>query len=218
MARGLNAHTAPPVLLGGRTTRFVALQGGIFLFALGIVMTLRSDLGLGPWDVLHQGLADHSPLSFGVAGIVVGVGVLAGAMALGGVSLGAGTLLNAVLIGAFVDLLIWVDVVPHPDALGARLLLDVAGVLLIGVGTAVYIGAAMGAGPRDSFMLAVARRFGLRVGVSRTLIELAALAGGAALGGTVGIGTLIFALGVGPAVEASFRLLDRSPLAGQIQV
>ena len=201
------------MLLGGRAARLVALQLGLLLFALGIVMTLRSELGLGPWDVLHQGLADHSPLSFGVAGIVVGVGVLAAAIALGGVALGLGTLLNAILIGAYVDLLIAIDVVPAPGALAARLALDVGGVVAIGVGTAVYIGAAMGAGPRDSFMLAVARRFGLRVGVSRTLIELAALVGGASLGGTVGVGTLIFALGIGPAVEASFRLLDRSPLA-----
>jgi uncharacterized membrane protein YczE len=148
-----------------------------------------------------------------VAGIVVGVGVLGAALWLGGVSVGVGTLLNAVLIGVFVDVLIALDVVPRPDALAARALLDVGGVVAVGVGTAVYIGAAMGAGPRDSFMLAVARRFGLRVGVARTLIELSALAGGAALGGTVGVGTLVFALGIGPAVEASFRLLDRSPLA-----
>jgi uncharacterized membrane protein YczE len=201
------------VLLGGRAARLVALQVGLVLFALGIVMTLRADLGLGPWDVLHQGLADHSPLSFGVAGIVVGVGVLGAALWLGGVSVGLGTVLNAVLIGVFVDVLIALDVVPRPDALAARALLDVGGVIAVGVGTAVYIGAAMGAGPRDSFMLAVARRFGLRVGVARTLIELSALACGAALGGTVGVGTLVFALGIGPAVETSFRLLDRSPLA-----
>lgn len=201
------------MVLGGLTFRLAVLQVGLLLFALGIVMTLRSTLGLGPWDVLHQGVADHSPLSFGVAGIVVGVGVLAAAVALGGVALGLGTLLNAVLVGAYVDLLIVIDVVPAPETLVARLALDVGGVLAIGAGTAVYIGAAMGAGPRDSFMLAVSRRFGLRVGVARTLIELAALAGGAALGGTVGVGTLIFALGIGPAVEGSFRLLDRSPLA-----
>lgn len=191
----------------------VALQLGLLLFALGIVMTLRSDLGLGPWDVLHQGLADHSPLSFGVAGIVVGVAVLAAATALGGVRIGVGTLLNAVLIGAFIDLLIAVDVVPDPTGLLSRLGLDVGGVLVIGVGTAIYIGAGMGAGPRDSFMLAVVHRFGLRVGVARTAVEVFALAGGAALGGTVGVGTLIFALGIGPAVEASFRILGRSPLA-----
>jgi len=176
-------------------------------------MTLRSDLGLGPWDVLHQGLADHTPLSFGVAGIAVGVGVLAAAMALGGVAVGVGTVLNAVLIGVFVDALIALDVVPYAEGLVARLTLDVAGVLCVGIGTAVYIGAAMGAGPRDSFMLAVARRLGWRIGAARTAIELAALGGGAALGGTVGVGTLVFALGIGPAVEVAFRLLDRSPLA-----
>jgi uncharacterized membrane protein YczE len=84
---------------------------------------------------------------------------------------------------------------------------------VVGLGTAVYIGGAMGAGPRDSFMLAVARRLGLRVGTARTLIELGALACGAALGGSLGVGTLIFALGVGPAVELAFHALGRSPLA-----
>lgn len=201
------------MLRGGRGARFLALGIGLVLVSLGIVMTLRSDVGLGPWDVLHQGLADHSPLSFGVAGIAVGVGVLAATVALGGVDLGIGTLLNVVLIGVFIDLLIALDVVPDPDALVARLALDVAGVLVFGLGTAVYIGAALGAGPRDSLMLAVVRRFGLRVGLARTLIEPSALACGAALGGTVGVGTLVFALGVGPAVEAAFRLLARSPIA-----
>jgi uncharacterized membrane protein YczE len=205
-------HAEPPVLRGGRGVRLAAIVVGLLLFALGIVMTLRAHVGLGPWDVLHQGLADHTPLSFGVAGIAVGVVVLAAAVALGDVVLGLGTVLNAVLIGLFIDGLLLLDVVPQPEALPARLGLDVAGVLVVGLGTAVYIGGAMGAGPRDSFMLAVARRLGLRVGTARTLIELGALACGAALGGTVGVGTLVFALGVGPAVELAFHLLGRSPL------
>jgi uncharacterized membrane protein YczE len=206
------AHGQPPALRGGRGVRLTAVVAGLLLFALGIVMTLRSDVGLGPWDVLHQGVADHSPLSFGTAGIVVGVGVLAAALALGGVHLGVGTVLNAVLIGAFVDLIILADVVPEPDALASRLALDVAGVATIGIGTALYIGANMGTGPRDSLMLAVGRRLGVRVSLARTAVELGALAAGAALGGTVGVGTLIFALGVGPAVELAFRVLGRSPL------
>jgi uncharacterized membrane protein YczE len=210
------APVAEPSVRGGLLVRLVVLVAGLLLFALGIVMTLQSDLGLGPWDVLHQGLAEHTPLTFGQAGIAAGVVVLAAAVALG-VLPGPGTVLNVILIGVFLDALIALDVVPSlaGEPLPAKLLLDVAGVLAVGVGTALYIGARMGAGPRDSLMLGLSRRLGLRVGLARSAVEVAAFAGGAALGGTYGAGTIIFALGVGPAIETSFRALARSPLAAR---
>ena len=175
---------------------------------------LESRLGLSPWDVLHQGLAKHTPLSFGAANIVVGVAVLGLAVLLGA-RIGPGTVANAILIGAFIDLL---DHVPTIEALsdrslGTRIVLLVAGIGLFAVGSAFYLGAALGAGPRDSLMLALALRSGWRIGVVRTLLESSAVVAGALMGGTVGIGTIAFALLIGPALEASMWLLSRSALA-----
>jgi uncharacterized protein len=205
---------APPVLRGGLAVRASFLVAGLFLFALGIVLLLESGLGLSPWDVLNQGIAEHTPLSFGTANIVVALVVLVVAWRLGA-RIGSGTIANAILIGLFVDLLLPIDAIEDLSEapLGARVALLVSGILVIGLGSAFYIGAALGAGPRDSLMLVLAARRHTRVGIVRTVLEASVTAVGFALGGTVGIGTLAFALGIGPAVELAFWLLGRSPLA-----
>ena len=187
---------------------------GLFLFALGVVLILESELGLSPWDVLSQGLSKHTPLSFGAATIVVGLAVLLLAWSLGGRP-GVGTVANAVLVGTFIQLLTSIDAVSRLDdqALGVRIVLLTVGIVLIGPASAFYIGADLGAGPRDTLMLVGARRTRFRIGVVRAGLELMALAAGIALGGTFGVGTIAFALLVGPVVEASFALLGRSPLA-----
>jgi uncharacterized membrane protein YczE len=184
------------------------------LFAIGVVLIYESRLGLAPWDVLNQGIAKHSPLSFGLANVAVALLVLLVGWALGGRP-GWGTLANAVLVGLFIQGLTSIDAVASlGDAgVGTRAALLVAGVLLIGPATALYIGADLGAGPRDTLMLVGARRTGIRVGAVRGLLELAALCAGIVLGGTFGVGTVLFAFGVGPVVEISFRALARSPLA-----
>ena len=199
---------------GGYVARGVSLVGGLFLFAAGIVALLESDLGLSPWDVLNQGIERQTPISFGVANIVVGLAVLLLAWALGA-SPGVGTVANAVLIGVFIEVLLGLPAIAGLDesALGARIALLPIGLALFGVGTAFYIGAALGAGPRDSLMLVLSRRTGRRVGLVRGLLEVTVLVGGWILGGTVGIGTAAFALLIGPVVELSFGLLRRSPLA-----
>lgn len=201
---------APPTLRGPLPVRLVALVLGLAVFACGIVALLESGLGLSPWDVLHQGIAERTPLSFGQANIAVGVLVLVLAGLLGA-TIGLGTLANAVLVGVFVEIL------TRSQAIGAlsehglepRLALLLVGVALMGVGSALYIGAGLGAGPRDSLMVVGARRTPLRIGAVRAVLELTALALGFALGGTVGLGTVVFALAIGPAVEGSFRLLER---------
>ena len=204
----------PPLVRGPVLVRSISLVFGLFLFALGIVLLLESGLGLSPWDVLAQGISDHTSLSFGTANIVIAVVVLVVAWALGA-RIGPGTVANAVLIGLMVDGLIAIDVIDglSDSPLAARIVLMVAGILIIGIGSGFYIGAGMGAGPRDSLMLVTARRTGVRIGITRATIEVAATAAGFALGGTVGIGTLAFAFGIGPAVELSFWLLERSPIA-----
>ena len=177
-------------------------------------MLLESRLGLSPWDVLNQGLARHTFLSFGMANVAVALVVLAVAWSLRA-RIGPGTVANAVLIGVFIDLLVRVDAVDalSEAALPGRVALLLGGILVIGAGSAFYIGADYGAGPRDSLMLVIADRSPLRIGAARTTLAARTDAAGFALGGTVGIGTLAFALGIGPAVELAFWLLARSPLA-----
>jgi uncharacterized protein len=174
---------------------------------------LESGLGLSPWDVLNQGVAKHTPLSFGAANVVVAVAVIATAAPLGA-RIGPGTVANAVLIGVFVDLLQRIDAIQQTAeaGLGTRWALLAFGILFVAAGSALYIGAALGAGPRDSLMLALVRRTGMRVGVVRAMLESCVTLVGFALGGTVGIGTLAFAFGIGPALEVTFWLLARSPL------
>ena len=204
---------APPELRGGFLPRLAGLVAGLFLCAAGIVCFLESELGLPPWDVLHQGLAEQTGLSFGAANLVVSVVVLAGAWLLRA-RIGLGTLLNALLIGTFVIGLTALEAVDalSEGGLGQRIALVALALVGFGVGSAFYIGAAMGAGPRDSLMLVLSWRARVRIGVARAVVEIGALVAGFALGGTAGVGTLVFALGIGPAVEVSFWLLERTPL------
>jgi uncharacterized protein len=202
-----------PVLRGGLGLRLVWLVAGLFVFSLGIICFLESRLGLPPWDVLHQGIAKRTPLSFGVANEVVGVFVLFIAWRLGA-RVGIGTVGNAVLIGLFIVFLQPLHVVHELGHLpfAGRLGLLVVGLAFFGVGSAFYIGADLGAGPRDSLMLVGSRRTGARVGVVRAVIEIFVLLLGVVLGGRVGIGTVLFAALIGPSVEASFWLVSRTRL------
>jgi uncharacterized membrane protein YczE len=178
------------------------------------VLILESKLGLSPWDVLNQGLSKHTPLSFGMANVAVALVVLLIGWRLGG-KIGVGTVGNAVLVGSFIQGLTAIDAVTglSQDGLSVRIPLLLLGIALIGPASAFYICADLGAGPRDTLMLVGSRRTGARVGIVRAALELCALAVGIALGGTFGVGTVLFALLVGPVVESSFALLGRSPLA-----
>lgn len=162
----------------------------------GIGLMVEAELGLSPWDVLHQGIADRTGTSIGMVAILVGVAVLALWIPLREPP-GIGTVLNALLIGATIDLTVWLT--PDLTHLGIRASALAFGVWLWGPGSGLYIGAGLGPGPRDGLMTGIARR-GHNLALVRTGIELAALAGGFLLGGTAGVGTLLFAFGVGPNV------------------
>lgn len=187
--------------------RMTILIGGLFCFAFGIVLTLKAGVGLGSWDVFHQGLARKTGLTIGQANTIVGAFILLLAWALGSRP-GVATVLNMLLIGVFVDLFLRLGIVPNLAAapLPLRVLVDVIGVAVVALGTACYIKANLGAGPRDGLMLALTRRIGGRVSVIRAAIELTVVAFGFLLGGTAGIGTLIFAFGIGPLIGVTFRL------------
>ena len=206
-------HDAVPRFRGGIAVRGAWLVSGLFIFAVAIVCLYEAELGLSPWDSLNQGISLHTPLSFGTANIVVGCFVLVAAVLLGA-RIGLGTVANAVLVGTFVDLLLrsaWVnDLSSSPLAIRVALL--VAGVAVMGFATGLYVGAGFGAGPRDSLMLALVRHSGWRIGIVRGCLEASATLAGFLLGGKIGIGTLVFVIGIGPAVEGSFVLLTRSPL------
>ena len=199
---------------GGYAARATSLVAGLLLFALAIVLILESKLGLSPWDVLNQGVAKHTPLSFGMANVAVGIVVLVLGWSLGGKP-GVGTAANAVLVGVVIQVLTEIGAISNlaHDGLSVRIPLLVLGIALIGPASAFYIGADLGAGPRDTLMLVCARRTRFRIGAVRATLELLALAAGIALGGTFGVGTVLFALLVGPVVESSFALLARTPLA-----
>jgi uncharacterized membrane protein YczE len=183
-----------PVELRRRLPRVLA---GLVLFGIGIGLMVRADLGLAPWDVLHQGVAERTGLAIGTVTILTGVVVLLLWIPIRERP-GLGTVLNVVVIGLVVDATL--AVVDAPEPLGARCGLLVVGVFLFGPGSGLYIGAGLGPGPRDGLMTGIARR-GHSVRVVRTGIELSALAVGAALGGSIGIGTVLFAATVGPNVH-----------------
>ena len=153
---------------GGYAARAASLVLGLFLFAIGIVLILESKLGLSPWDVLNQGIAKHTPLSFGMANVAVAIVVLGIGWSLGGRP-GVGTVANAVLVGTFIQALTSLSALTGlaHDGLATRIPLLVLGIALIGPASAFYIGADFGAGPRDTLMLVGARRTRFRIGVVR---------------------------------------------------
>ncbi len=181
---------------------------GLILFGVGIAMMVAGDLGLGPWDVFHQGLADLTGLGIGTIILIVGVVIVFGFIPLRE-KLGIGTVLNAVMIGATVDVVL--TVLERPDSIVARALLMFFGPVVIAIGSGLYIGGGLGPGPRDGIMTGLARR-GVKVAYARTGIEVSVLLAGLALGGSAGLGTLWFALGIGPLVGYFLPRLAMDPL------
>jgi uncharacterized membrane protein YczE len=185
-----------PTLRGRRLTRrLVQLYAGLALYGASMALLVRSTLGVTPWDVLHQGLARHLGWSLGTVTIVVGAVVLVLWIPLRQVP-GLGTVSNVVVIGLAVDGTL--AVLPAPSALAARIGFVVAGVLLNAVATAAYIGVHLGPGPRDGLMTGLVARTGGSVRLVRTAIEAAVVLTGWLLGGTLGLGTVVYALAIGP--------------------
>jgi uncharacterized protein len=199
-----------PLLRGHSALRVVALFMGLLLIAIAIVSMLEAELGLPPWNVFHTGIADNTALTFGGASVIVGVVILAIAW-IAGARPGFGTVANAVLVGIMIDGL---RLLPAAEALSETSLQTRVGLvgvstLLFGLGSAFYIGAGLGAGPRDSLMMALIAKTGWRIGVVRGSMEITVLIAGLVLGGSAGIGTLAIALLVGPSTEFAFWLLVR---------
>ena len=175
---------------------------GLAFFGLGITLFLRANLGLAPWDIFHKGLSEKFDISIGL--VIEGVGLL---LLLLWIPLrqrpGVGTILNAIEIGLVVNLT--QPIIGEPDQLIIRVMMVIAGVIVIGLGSALYIGAGLGSGPRDGLMLGLSKRSiagrQISIRVARTVVEISVMVAGLFLGGSIGIGTLIFMFGIGPLVQ-----------------
>ena len=192
--------------------RLVQLAVGLWLYGASIALMVRGVLGNMPWDVLHQGIARHIPLSLGTIIIAVSVVVLLLWIPLRQ-SPGLGTVANALLVGVAADVTLWM--LASGEGWGARITLMALGVLLNGVASAMYIGAQLGPGPRDGLMTGLARRTGWSLRLVRTGIEVTVIALGWLLGGVVGVGTVLYAVAIGPVTQALLPWftveLDREP-------
>jgi uncharacterized membrane protein YczE len=191
--------------------RLTQLYVGLVLYAVSMAMLVEAHLGNMPWDVLHQGIAKRTGLTFGTVTIALGVLVLIAWIPLRQRP-GLGTLSNVVVIGVAVDAAL--RALPTPSAMPVRIAFLAGGVLLCAIATGLYIGARLGPGPRDGLMTGIAAR-GHSVRVVRTSIEVAVVAVGWLLGGTLGIGTLLYALTIGPLVHVALPLGTVKPRAAR---
>jgi uncharacterized membrane protein YczE len=183
---------------GRLARRWLQLVMGLLVAALAIAMMVEARLGLDPWSVLHEGLMRHLGTSFGTVTVVSGIIVLLCWIPLRQ-PLGAGTIVNAVIIGGLIDLSLWA--VPTPEELWVRVVYLVVGVVLCGTGAAVYLGSHLGPGPRDGLMTGLVERTGRSIRLVRTSLEASVLLVGFLLGGTVGVGTVLFAVAIGPMIQ-----------------
>ena len=170
---------------------------GLAIFGVGIALLLDAHLGAAPWDVFHTGISQLTGLAVGQVTIITGVALLMLWIPLGE-TMGLGTVLNAIEIGLVVDLVL--PLLPEPELIVARTAMMLGGVVVIAIGSGLYIGAGLGPGPRDGLMTGFAKR-GISIQFARTTIELTVLVVGIALGGAIGVGTAVFALGIGPLIQ-----------------
>lgn len=195
--------------------RLIQLLVGLCLYGFSLALLVRAGVGLDPWDVLHEGVTLHTPLTFGTVVIITGALVLLLWIPLRQRP-GLGTVANVVVLGVAADVSLWL--LPEPEGLALRGVLAVAAVALNGLATALYIGAGLGPGPRDGLMTGLSARTGLSLRLVRTGIEVTVLAAGFLLGGTVGFATVLYALAIGPLAQAllpAFRV-DEPAAAGHL--
>jgi uncharacterized membrane protein YczE len=183
------------------TMRYIMFILGLFVGALGCVLTIQAHLGVAPWDTFHIGLQKTFGLTIGIWSQIVGVIVIFSSYAVAKIKPNFAMFLNMVCFGSFLDLILWSNVIPEPQTMTARLLMFLLGVIIMAIGIGMYLSPRLGAGPRDSFMLAMNERLGWSIQKVRLIIEVTVLIAGAALGGPVSIGTVLIALLTGPMIQ-----------------
>ena len=188
--------------------RFLRLNVGLMAMGLGLAVMLEANVGLGPWAVFHEGVAEVTGISFGRALQIVGVVVLSLSWWWTGERPGPGTFLNMLVVGPWVDLFVAQPWLPTAGSYAWGVPQFVVGASLVGLASGLYITASLGAGPRDGFVLGLSRLLGGSVRRTRGVLEFTVLAVGFLLGGSVGLGTLLFAALIGPVMQASIRLFE----------
>jgi uncharacterized membrane protein YczE len=186
--------------------RLPGLLVGLVVFGLGIALMVQAGLGLGPWEVFHQGIARQVGLQLGTVSIIVGIPILLAWYPLGERP-GVGTILNIAFIGTATN--VGIGVIPTAQGLPLQLAMMAAGVVTISIGSGLYLASDLGPGPRDGLMTGLHLRFGWSIRRARTAIELLVLLAGFLAGGTIGLGTVVFAFGIGPLVQVTLRVFDR---------
>lgn len=183
---------------------------GLVLFGFGLALMVIAELGLSPWDVFHQGVSERTGIPIGTVVIITGLLLLVTWIPLKE-KIGIGTIANAIVIGLVLDLALLV--LPQSlDLLAARWLAMLSGVLIVAIGSGLYIGAGLGPGPRDGLMTGITRITGYPLALVRAVLEIGVLILGWLLGGTVGVGTLVFAFGIGPLVQFFLNRLRLAPV------
>ncbi|MEG2338696.1 MAG: hypothetical protein RSB66_06405 [Clostridium sp.] len=185
--------------------KFVKLIIGFCFCALGIVLTINANLGLSPWDVLHEGIYNITGMTMGKASIAVGTIVVIVNIVLHE-NLGWGTIINMVLVGILMDVLMLNHLVPIANSFIMGIIMMFLGMFLLGVGCVLYLGSGLGSGPRDGMMVAIQKKTGKSLTLIRGSMEVFALIVGYFLGGTVGIGTIISAIGLGYCIDLAFKI------------
>ena len=192
--------------------QLVQVVVGLWIFGVGEALLVASELGNSPWTVLAEGVSKHTPLSIGGATLAIGAAVLLCWIPLSEKP-GLGTVLNSIVIGISID--VTLELLPKLDALGTRWVSLFAGIAVVGLGSGLYLTAALGPGPRDGLMTGLHARNGWPLAAVRTGIELGAVTAGYLLGGTVGVGSLLFALLIGHAVSFGVRRIEPYAAAGR---
>ena len=185
--------------------RYLKLYIGLFMCALGCIMILKADLGLSPWDVLHQGISKITGITIGQASIGLGITIVLLDIFLGQ-PIGLGTVLNFLSIGLFMDMILYLDFIPVKESYLYRAVLLMIGILFYAYGTFFYMVQGMGCGPRDGFMQIITKKTKYSVGIIKNIIELSALGSGWLLGGKVGVGTVITAISMGIFLQIFFKV------------
>ena len=199
---------APSVVI----PRLPGLIAGLILFGIGIAFMAEADMGLGPWEVFHQGIARQLGVQLGTVSIVLGIPILLAWYPLGERP-GVGTVLNIVLIGTATN--VAMGVLPTITGQPQQLLVMFLGVVTIAAGSGLYLASDLGPGPRDGLMTGLHFRFGWSIRRARTAVELTVLVLGFLAGGTIGLGTVVFALGIGPVIQAFLGIVDREDRVGR---
>ncbi len=194
-------------------SRFLKLVVGLFIYGVGVGMTVDAQLGLAPWDVLAQGISRQTSLTFGYATVVVSLMVLLSWIPLK-VKPGLGSIMNAIMVGLVADLTL--NFLPTPDSYWLKLLLFFGGMVVISFATGLYISCGMGKGPRDGLNVGIAQRFELPFWQARSIVEITVVTIGFLLGGQVREGTLIFALGIGYMNQIGMRIFGLADKSGKV--